>query len=389
MVACPPVDLLDPWFYAKDPYPAYRRLRDEDPVHWSEAAKLWALVRYEDVHWALRNPELLISGQGTRPKSPAFEAIIDQDDPRHAEVRRLLHDLLAPSQVAKRESRAREVAVRLANTLAHRGRFDFASDFARVLPAVLTAELLGFPAEDAPKIERWCRGLAATKGGGQNDAPDAVAAWTEFNEYRAGFADERKRCPVHDVLSALLNGRIDGRALPESEQVAQLQFLAVASIESTSAALAGGLEALLARPDQLERVLADRAAVPAAVEEILRWTSPVVLQRRTAAKEFELRGKKIAAGDEVLVIFDSANRDERVFSEPDVFDAARDPNPHLAFGYGAHFCLGAHLARLELRILLEEVLPRLPKMRLAPGFRPERAPAGSFRGFPTLQVECA
>jgi cytochrome P450 family 142 subfamily A polypeptide 1 len=384
------LDLLDRSLYAGDPEPAYAWLRANAPVYWDERRKLWGLARYEDVLAAEKDPATFSNAEGSRPNMAPNPYMIDMDDPRHARQRRLVYRGFTPKQVAAMEPHMREVCRRIVDRVAPLGRCDFVRDVAAVLPMTLIGEMLGMDAEDFDRLQRWSDEMLAGADGPENVTESVVAAFAEFHEYAAGAIEERRRAPRDDLLGILAGAEVDGERLSDEELVYEALLLLVGGNETTRNVISGGMEALIRHPDQRDALVADLSRVPQAVEEMLRWVSPILNMHRVVTRDVEVRGETLLAGDHVLLMFASANRDEDVFGPTaSSFDAARHPNPHLAFGFGAHFCLGASLARMEMRVMFEEVLTRLPDVRLAPeaadGFLP-RSHSTFIRGIVEMPV---
>lgn len=410
----PTGDLLDPDFYAGDPYPLYAWLRTYDPVHrydgrfGRDRGPLFVVSRYEDLSYVERTPELFCSRHGIRPTGAASISIISMDAPEHTDKRRIVNRGFTPRRVAELTDRIRLIARELVDAVAPRGECDFVAEIAYQLPLIVIAEMLGMPAADRPQLGRWSDLMIAAEGVEDIDDPRIAAAaqgWVDYAGYLGELIERRRRDPQDDLISVLIHAqdtgritndghRVDAEMLrlqsPDASELMQdelLMFLTLlmpAGHETTRNALSGGLVALGAHPDVQARVAADPSLIPAATEEILRYVSPVLSFTRTVTAATELAGTRLVEGDRVLLLYGSANRDAAVFGDPDRFDIDRDPNPHLAFGIGPHFCLGANLARLEIRILLEELLGRLPDVR--PDGDAVRLPSTIVRGIESLPV---
>jgi cytochrome P450 len=369
--------------YADEPrfHAACARLRAEAPVVRVEADgfdPFWAITRHEDVLDISRQPERWQNGP--RPalgpkRSGAAEdvpvrALVQMDPPDHAVYRRISSSWFRPRGVARLAERIEALAKRYVDHMAELdGRCDFVTDVAMHYPLYVILSLLGLPEEDFPRMLKLTQELFGTSDpelGRGGDGKDALmATLLEFFEYFQRLIDERRARPTDDLASVIANAEIDGAPIGVLEAVGYYVLIATAGHDTTSAAIAGGLHALLAHPDQLRRLKSDPELLPSAVEEMIRWVSPVKQFMRTAVEDCVVRGVRIPAGDSVLLSYPSANRDEEVFARADVFDVARAPNPHVGFGFGAHYCLGTHLARLEARALYQELLPRLERIELA------------------------
>jgi cytochrome P450 family 142 subfamily A polypeptide 1 len=390
------IALLDGNFYAAGPHDAFIWMRANAPVYWDAVGKVWGVTLHEDVLEVSRQPELFCSGKSSRPDAPAIPSMINLDDPAHRRRRSLVSRGFTPRRVGNHDAKIRQVCRDLIDAVASKGRCDFVAEIAAPLPMILIGDLLGVEPEDRGMLQRWSDELIASTS--TTATPEvAAAAARAFGEYaaysrrvvadrRASPLDHRGE-PREDLMSVLVGAVIDGEKLSDDDLLQEGLLILVGGNETTRHVLTGGCEALCRNPDQLRALAADPAKIPVAVEEMLRWVTPIQNMNRTATRDTVLRGQQIRAGDKLLLLYPSANRDERVFADPFRFDATRDPNPHVAFGFGAHFCLGASLARLELRLLFEELLPRIPDLRLVSDAPPPAVPSNFIRGLLELEVE--
>jgi cytochrome P450 family 142 subfamily A polypeptide 1 len=393
-------DALHPTLYVRGvAHDVFEWIRENDPVHWDERNQLWVISKHADISYVERQPELFCSGQGIRPKGGGAGnlSIVSLDDPEHARQRRLVSRGFTPSRINEMLEHIRDVARELVDGIAARGECDFVDDVARQLPLIVIAELLGLPVEDRGRLGEWSDTMMSAEGAEDDDDPrlhSAATAWAAYIEYLVGLLEDRRAHPRDDLISILLQSadsgalefhsdelqaRIADGGLPMSDLTGDelLMFcvlLLVAGNETTRNALSGGIEAFSHFPEQRERLVADMSLAGSATEEVLRYVSPVISFSRTVTRDTELRGRELKEGDVVLNVYPSANRDAEVFDDPHAFRIDRSPNLHLAFGTGPHFCLGANLARTEIRIMLEELFTRLPDLRVAPDARAERAP---------------
>ncbi|CAN5773878.1 steroid C26-monooxygenase Cyp142 [soil metagenome] len=381
------IDLCDGAFYAGDPFPTYAWLRANAPVFRDETNGLWGVSRHEHVLEVSKQPTIFGNGQGFRPRvDPAASGgmMIALDDPQHSRRRRLVSKGFTPRQVARLEPALRRVVSESIDEIAPHGRCDFTQDLAVPLPMITIAGLLGVRKEDHGTLQRWSDDLVA--GSDNVEVSEAAAvAFGEFCQYIVEVIADRRNSPRDDLVSVLCHAEVDGEALTDDELIMELLLLLVGGNETTRNVISGGLEALLAHPEQ-HRLLSDEPErLPVAVEELLRWVTPIVNFQRTLTTDYHLGDVDLHAGDKVLLLYGSANRDEAVFAGADRFDVTRDPNPHVAFGFGTHFCLGASLARLELRVFFSEVLRRLPDLTLVGPV--ERVPSSFIRGIHRMPVE--
>jgi cholest-4-en-3-one 26-monooxygenase len=395
-----PVDLSNPDSFAEGvPSEWFRRLRAESPVAFLPEARggpgFWAVTRHRDVVHVSKNPELFSSSQGTNIEDQSGDQLaklqtimLNMDPPQHVKYRRLVSRGFTPARIATLAPHVRELARQVVSRVAHKGECDFVRDVAAELPLLVICELLGVPQDDRHVVFELSNRLVGFDDPEFQTSPaDAEQAAAEMWAYAHQLGQRRRARPVDDLVSDLVSGEVDGQRLSELEFNNFFLLLAVAGNETTRNAMSGGLLALLEHRAQWERLGRNPRLLDQAVDEIVRWVSPVLHFRRTATRDTVLRGVEIGAGDKVVVWYCSANRDEEVFASPDVFDVGRDPNPHLGFGIGEHFCLGSHLARLEIRALLEELLRRLPDIELASA--PRRLRSNFIHGIKEMPVRFA
>jgi cytochrome P450 len=365
-------------FYLGDPHAHFRRLRAEDPLHWYEAGPFWCATRHGEVSEISRRPRTFSSAHGTQlfevPRRVAGEglgmeelapSIIRMDPPAHNRHRKLAIGAFTPRMVAALEPRVRELARQSVAALRPGEPFDFVERVAIPLPMFVIAELLGVPSSDYGEFRRWSD--AMIEAGSSGPSPATMAAAAELFVYMLAKAAERRRAPHEDVLTKLALAEVEGERLSEAELGSFCLTLLVAGNETTRNLISGGMQALMADRGQWEKLCADPSLLPNAVEEMLRFVSPIQNFVRRVQHDTELAGKPLRAGEYVAMFYGSANRDESVFgSEADRFDVMRpSADRHLAFGFGEHFCLGASLARLEARVMFEELIARGPGFALA------------------------
>lgn len=347
---------------SEDPYACYAELRERHPLAWCESSKLWVLSRYEDVRRALLDPAGYSSAQGIMPNGFVGEVpmLLTIDPPRHEAVRRSVQRAFAPQRLRALEARVRSIVRSRAEALVVRGSGDLFADFAVPIPVGVIALLLGVEVEDQAHFVRCCDAIVTGLDGTGEEALDGQR---ELLRYFERVFPQRRMRASEDLVSQLLP-EVDSGAIAEEELRGLCFLILVAGTETTTNALTSALVLLERRRDLRERLLRDRDLIPSAVEELLRFETPVQGLSRTLTRDLGLHGRTLRAGERVHLLFGAANRDERAFVAPAELDLERDPNPHLAFGFGIHFCLGAYLARLELRIALEEWLARAPDYSL-------------------------
>ncbi|MBM4245193.1 MAG: cytochrome P450 [Deltaproteobacteria bacterium] len=385
----PAVRLTDGAFYGNDPHTHLAWLRENAPVYWDEVGQVWGITLHEDVFTLSKDNQTWRSSGGIRPDTPAMPYMIDMDDPDHRKRRALVSKGFTPRQVTAREQRAREVSIDLIERAKARGQFDFVKDVAAWLPLIMIGDMLGVDPADYPLLLEWSETMLNATGA--MDIERALAAGKAFEDYTAyqrRVIDDRRRNPGEDLVSILVHAEVDGERLTDDELIMESLLILIGGDETTRHVLSGGMHQLLLHPEQRAALAADPSRIPTAVEEMLRWVSPIQNMSRTASRDVELRGETIREGEKVILLYPSANRDAKVFADPFRFDSARKPNDHIAFGLGGHFCLGSNLARLELRVFFEEALQRLPDLQLASDEPPPLRPSNFVSGIESLPVTC-
>lgn len=365
-----------------DPYPEYRRLRDSDPVHWSEGFNGWLVTRYVDVHAALKDSRLPSGGRldsymGSLPSAALKELqplrnhyatwLVNLDPPDHTRLRTLVSKAFTPRMVDHLRTFIKSAADELLSSWSPGDGIDFVSRFARPLPARVIAKLLGIKPEESAQFERWSEEISAFQGTGKPQvalAERAQAAVEAMSEFVRQLLDRRRAKPIGDLLGELVSVEERGERLQEHELVGMAVFLLVAGHETTMSLLANGLLALVRNPDQFDRLRAEPDLMPSAIEEFLRFDSPLQHQVRAARDDMVIANVPIGREDRVVIMLGAANRDPAQFPDPDRLDVGRSPNQHLAFGLGTHYCLGAPLARLEGQIAFQSLLEQFSEIRL-------------------------
>lgn len=353
------------------PHEVFRQLRHESPVHWHEGDYVggpgyWIISRYETIKSISRQPMLFSSAAGTSLEhGDAFKSMIGMDPPDHRRYRALVSSGFTPQQINAREPHHRAIVRSILDGVVDRGHCDFVVDVAAELPVRIIAELVGVPQSACDDLFSWSNRMIGNQDPEYAaDLAEAATAAQEMYLFANQLAEQRLEKPEDDLMSAILHGEVNGSRLDIGEFDAFFLLLTVAGNETTRNLISHGLLLLLDHPDALAKLRADRSLVKGAVEEMLRFRSPVIYMRRTATRDTELEGQRIRKGDMLLLYYPSANRDADVFENPDIFDIERRHNPHLAFGIGEHFCLGTALARLETRVMFEGVLDRMHDLEL-------------------------
>jgi cytochrome P450 family 142 subfamily A polypeptide 1 len=361
------IDLMSGAFFGREPHDAFAWMRAHAPVYFDEANDLWAAASYAAVKQASVDTDSFSNASGIRPKFPPLPMMIDFDAPEHVRRRRLVSEGFTPKRVRALEDKLRVVCDAILDGVCEQGSCDFVRDIAAPLPIIVIGDMLGVAREDRDELLRWSDDMLKSQGSlTPEHIEGAASAFTQYTEYiHPVFDDRRATGNTEDLVGVLCHAHIDGDSLDDDSLVHETLLILIGGDETTRHVISGGVEELLAHPDQAARLAADpEALMPVAVEEMLRWVSPIKNMARTATRDVELSGATIRAGQEILLLYPSANRDEAVFEDAEAFDITRSPNPHMAFGFGAHFCLGNQLARLELKVMVERVLARLPDLRL-------------------------
>ena len=359
----------------RNPYPSYAVMRRIAPVLHDRRHDLWVLFDYDSVKRALHDPETF-SSRASPPGDEPLDWLIFQDPPLHTKLRGIIMRTFTPRAIAGLEPRIDALCTELLDAALVSGGMDVARDFAIPLPLLVIAEMLGVPAADREPLKRWSAailGLSGTIAGGETAARAATAfrdATTEMRPYILRWLEDRRARPKDDLLTRLVDAEVDGERLSEEDIVGFFQLLLLAGSETTTNLIGSAVLTLAEHPEELARLRADPGLFPKAIEEVLRFRPPVQAVFRQTARDVEVRGKTIPAGKLVLAVIGSANRDPRHFADPRRFDIGRDPNPHVAFGHGIHFCIGAALARLEARVALTELLARAPRFALDGPWQP-------------------
>lgn len=364
-LTAPPIDLLSGDFYVNGARAAYAWMREHSPVHFDANSGLWAIATYDGVLAAERDPETFSNAGGSRPDTGPLPWMIDMDAPEHLKRRKLVNRGFTPGRVRASEGRIARVCDELIDRVCEQGECDFVRDLAAPLPMIVIGDMLGVPPEDRDDLLRWSDDMLASLSGAPEHLEAAAAAFGEFSQYAKRMIAVRREEPTDDLVTVLVHAVVDGDRLDEDEVVFESLLLLVGGDETTRHVTSGGMEQLLRNPGERQKLIDDPALLPSAVEEMLRWVSPIKNMNRTLTRGVELYGRRLRAGDKVLLLYESANFDDAHFDAPDRFDIERTPNDHLAFGFGPHFCLGANLARVELRAMFERLFDRIPDLELA------------------------
>lgn len=387
------ISLLDRFFYL-DPWSKYAWMRDEAPAYWDPSADggLWGVTRYEDIMTIAKTPELFCSGKSSRPERDSWiPSMINLDEPLHKRRRNIVNRGFTPRRVAEQEPKLRALTTELIDGVIEQGECDFVRDIARWIPMVAIGDMLGVEPEDRGQLLEWSDWML---GGGEiadvmDDAErrEKQRSYTQgYFAYQAKVIADRKQNPRDDLVSLLVTGDVDGERLDDEELLQESLLILIGGDETTRHVISGGGWQVLNDRDQWNRLVADPSLLTTGIEEMLRWVTPIKNMARVATRDVEIGGQVVEEGQKVLLLYPSANRDETVFEEPFRFDIGRTPNEHVAFGFGTHFCLGNSLARLELRVMFEQLLARMPDMELADRAEPAYRAANFVSGYESMPV---
>ncbi len=401
------IDIIGPDHYQRNGYPhaEWALLRREAPVYWyerggPECTPFWAITKRADIVWISKQPERFLNGprlavfpEGAQPdEEPPGRHLLIMDPPQHPSYRKLISYWFTPRAIRNREPEIHRIAKELCDGIATDGataEVDFVEKVASILPLAVIADMLGVPRSDWKMMFRWTNETIGSRDPeyqqpGETPEQTSERARLAMLDYFSKMVDERRRSPRDDLVSILAHAKLDGQPLPFQDLMIYYSLIVIAGNETTRNAISGGLMALAENPGELEQLRRDPALTTRAVEEIVRWTSPVIQFCRTPTEDVEIRGQRIRKGQSLCLFYPSANRDEEVFEDPFAFRVDRDPNPHVAFGIGEHFCLGASIARLELRVIFEHLARRLRHVELAGA--PERLRSSFLGGVKHLPI---
>ncbi|MDA2889608.1 cytochrome P450 [Mycolicibacterium sp. BiH015] len=383
------VDLADGNFYADGPAArkAYAWMRANQPV-FRDRNGLAAATTYQAVLDAERNPELFSSTGGIRPDQPGMPYMIDMDDPAHILRRKLVNSGFTRKRVMDKVPSIEKLCDTLIDAVCERGECDFVRDIAAPLPMAVIGDMLGVLPEERDMLLKWSDdlvcGLSSTVD--ETVVQKLMETFAAYTAFTMEVIADRRANPRDDLFSILVNAEVEGQKMSDDEIVFETLLILIGGDETTRHTLSGGTEQLLRHQDQWQRLTKDLELLPGAIEETLRWTSPVKNMCRTLTADTEFHGTSLKSGEKIMLMFESANFDESVFGDPQNFRIDRNPNSHLAFGFGTHFCLGNQLARLELKIMMSKVLTRLPDLRLADENMLPLRPANFVSGLESMPV---
>ena len=382
------IGLADGTFYGGDPFPAFAWMREHAPAYFDESSGVWGITRYHDVREISKDPDTFSNAGGIRPDGFPLPMMIETDAPEHVRRRRLVSEGFTPRRIKESEAGIRTICDAIIDRVCERGSADFVNEIAAPLPMIVIGNMLGVAPEDRDELLRWSDDMLKSLGSPDPAAMDkAAVAAMEYAEYITAVADQRRRdSQSEDLIGTLVHAEIEGNRLDEASIIYESLLILIGGDETTRHVISGGMYELLRHPDQLKSLSADRSLLPSAVEEMLRWVSPIKNMARTMTRDVELHGETLRQGQKLLLLYPAANRDAAIFEAPEEFDITRTPNDHMAFGFGSHFCLGNRLARMELTVMFEQLLDRLPDLALADD-RPLPTRAANFvSGYESMPV---
>jgi cholest-4-en-3-one 26-monooxygenase len=387
----PTIDLLDGDFYVNGPYETYAWMRQNAPLYWDPINELWGVSRYADVIEIEKRKDVFISSDqqkgGYRPNIPADPAIIGLDDPIHHVRRNLVSRRFTPRAVTAWEHVIRTKVTELLDAVeAKGGSSEVVGDLAAPLPAMMIGRLLGFPEDRWPDLQVWSERTIALGGGPRYHTEEGMQAAADFFLTAVELYGEKQRCPADDVMTVWTKSEIDGVRLDPHTVAMDCLLLLDGGAETTRTVIARTLVNLIAHPGEWAK-LKDGADLTVAVEEFIRYVTPVHNMCRVATTDYDIAGGTVGTGQQVVLMYSSANRDPEVFEDAERFDVRRQPNQHLAFGFGTHFCLGAALARSEIRIFFEELARRVAHFALVPGSAPVEMPNAFVYGLRSAEID--
>ena len=380
------IDLVSGAFWGSNPHDAFTWMRANAPVYWD--GRVWGIAKHADLKAISKDPATFSNAQGIRPDAMAIPMMIDMDDPEHLARRKLVNKGFTPRRVREREGEIRAVCDEIIDRVSEKGECDFVWDIAAPLPLIMIGNDLGVAPEDRDQLLEWSDAMLTALTGDPEAIGPAAEAFGGYTEYATRVIADRKENPSDDLMSVLCHAEVDGDKLDHDSLVHESLLILIGGDETTRHVISGGAYQLLKDRSNWDALAEsdDPGLLSTAVEEMLRWVTPIKNMNRTATRDVEVGGQTIHEGDKVLLLYPSANRDEDVFPDPFRFDIRRDPNDHVAFGFGTHFCLGNSLARLELRVMFEQLLARLPDLELVSPTEPAYRAANFVSGYESMPV---
>jgi cytochrome P450 family 142 subfamily A polypeptide 1 len=383
----PDIAIADGDFYANDPAPLYAWMRANAPVYWDAQSEVWGIASYADLKAISKDPVTFSNAGGIRPGFGPLPMMIDMDDPDHWDRRKLVNRGFTPKRVRDSEAKIVAVCDEIIDAVCEKGECDLVHDVAAHLPMIMIGDMLGVAPEDRSNLLRWSDDMVKGQSAAATEEMmlNAAMAYGEYTDYATNVIKSRTAEPTDDLMSVLVHAEVDGDRFTPDELIHESLLILVGGDETTRHVISEGMYQLMLHPEQRQKIVEDPATIATTVEEMLRWVSPIKNMARTVTVDTELRGQQLHAGEKLLLLYASANRDEAVFTDPETFDVTRTPNDHVAFGFGSHFCLGNSLARIEIRVMVERLVARLPDLELVSPDIPFR-PANFISGPETMPV---
>lgn len=378
------IDFVRGSFWGQNPHEAMTWMRANAPVYWDGA--VWGVSRYADLKEISKDPHTFSNAQGIRPETGPMPMMIDMDDPEHIRRRKLINKGFTPKRVREREEEIRGVCDEIIDRARAKDHVDFVWDIAAPLPLIMIGNDLGVAPEDRDQLLEWSDAMLSALTGDPDRVERAADAFGGYSAYADKVIADRNENPRDDLMSVLCHAEVDGDRLDHMSLIFESLLVLIGGDETTRHVISGGAYQLLSNHDQWEELRADPSKLGSAIEEMLRWVSPIKNMARVATRDVELHGQRIEEGQKLLLLYPSANRDEEVFDDPFTFDIGRTPNEHVAFGFGTHFCLGNSLARLELKVMFEQLLARCPDLALVDAAEPEYRAANFVSGYEKMPV---
>jgi cytochrome P450 family 142 subfamily A polypeptide 1 len=379
------VKLFDKSLYV-NPYEMFKTWRNESPVVYDEDKNTYALTRYADVELAFRNQEVFTSSRGARANQIPQPFMIDADDPSHRVQRKIVERSFTPGQMAYYSNQIEEIASDLVGQSCKEKNFDFVKNVTHQIPVISIGRILGIPEKDYPHLQKWGQAMVEGADGWENVTDEVIAAVVEWYDYFEEMAKHKKKHPDGGVISQLVSAHYDHGEIPLAQVGGNALALLVGGNETARYLLSGSVYELLKNRDQFDLLISNNKLMDLAIEECSRFVSPVVSSIRHATCDVSISGVKIEKDSQVMLLLPSANRDELVFEKPEIFDINKKYVKNIGFGFGAHYCLGASLAKVQLRVILQSIINICPNISIADGFEPEIKASTFLRGIKSLEV---
>lgn len=379
------VKLFDKSLYV-DPYPMFKTWRTESPVVYDEEKNTFGLTKYEDIEFAFRNQDLFTSSRGARANQIPQPFMIDADDPSHRIQRKIVERSFTPGQMAYYSDQIESIALKLVSDACSNKKFDFVEKVTHRIPVISIGRILGIPETDYPLLQKWGQAMVEGADGWENVTDEVIAAVVDWYDYFEEIAKHKRSHPDGGVISQLVSAHYDNNEIPIEQVGGNALALLVGGNETARYLLSGAVYELIKNRDQFDLLIENPELMDSAIEECSRFVSPVVSSIRHATTDIDIRGITIRKDSQVMLILPSANRDESIFDDPDTFNINKKQVKNIGFGFGAHYCLGASLAKMQLRTIIRSIIKICPDISLTDGFDPEIKASTFLRGIKSLEV---